>query len=504
MEIMIRGGNAVDAAVAMAWATGVLMPDMCGPGGEAFCLIRQNEEPVRAYLGSGPLPAGFSLEDLPPDSLVLPLRGGASVSVPGAVDLYYQIHQRYGRLSWPDVMGPAVRLAEQGFPVDTRLYQSLDEYQRVIQDNPAVRRRFYPDGRPLKVGQTLIQPELAETLKTIRQYGPDPFYAGAIAERVSAAVIEAGGYLTARDLSGYETEIADPVHVRFQDFEVYQTPLPSAGVVMLEALKILQDDPWSADWREQPELVHRMIEALRLAFRDRRGLLGDPRFHAVDPATLLSDAWIDERRQMIGHHALSIPTHLTAGDTTSFVAIDESGLHVSFIHSLALAFGSGVYVPDTGFFLNNRSGRSFNRIPGHPNEARPGKRPMHTLNTWLVTRKNQTVLLGNTPGGDGQPQWNLSVLLDLLAGGRTPGEAVALPRLQVAPATDAHTLHEPSRVLLESRFSPQVAEELQRRGHDIQVIGPWDSGGTVQVIQVMDGVFQGASDPRGIGQTQGY
>jgi gamma-glutamyltranspeptidase/glutathione hydrolase len=173
------------------------------------------------------------------------------------------------------------------------------------------------------------------------------------------------------------------------------------------------------------------------------------------------------------------------------------------IHSLALAFGSGVFVKEGGFFLNNRAGRSFNRLPGHPNQAVPGKRPMHTLVPWMVMRGDEPVIAGNTMGGDGQPQWNLMLLLDLLCGQNLPGEAVSLPRLTVMPATDAHTLTQPTVVSLEARFSPEVLGDLERRGHRIKVVGPWAGGGSLQVVQRLKGGWAGASDPRGGGQTQG-
>ena len=503
MEMMTHGGNAVDATVAMAYATAVLMPDMCGLGGEAFSLIRRGDGAVRAFLGSGVLPKSFDLTALGP-GLTLPLRGAKSVSVPGSVELYERIHRQYGHLPWRDVVQPAVRLAEDGFLCDRRLAESLIECQSFLEADAHVLRRFYPAGRPLAEGDLVLSKELAKTLKILQQDGASAFYEGDIAQAIVGAIESQDGYLSLSDMKNHRGEEADPLHIRWHGYDLYQTPLPTPGVVLLEALRLLEDDDFGPDWRESPELVHRVIEALRLAFQDRRNFLGDPWFGASRAEELLSDAWISQRRHLIGSDALDIPTHLQSGDTTSFVAVDDTGLSVSFIHSLALAFGSGVYVPEGGFFLNNRSGRSFNRIAGHPNEAVPGKRPMHTLNTYLVTKAGKTVLVGNTPGGDGQPQWNLSVLLDRLAGGRMPHEAVSLPRMTMTPATDVHTLQETTQVHIESRFSPVVIDELTRRGHRIDVIGPYASGGNVQLIAITDEGFVGASDPRELGQTQGY
>lgn len=503
MDMLTQGGSAIDAAIAMAWATSVLMPDMCGPGGEAFCLVKDGLHPVRSFMGSGVLPRDFDMTTLEP-GLTLPLHGGASVSVPGSVDLYARAHRALGRLAWKDVMEPAIRLAREGFPCDTRLHESLVESESLIGSDPAVRAVFYPEGRPLAEGELVRQRQLANTLERIAESGREAFYFGTLAESMVRAVGNAGGFLSLEDLLQHTGEESEPIRVPYRDYEVYQTPLPTPGVVMLEALRILEHEPYDRGWRDSGELVHKLVEALRLAFQDRRDLLGDPAYAACRPDDLLNDAWIVRRREELGPKALAIDTALKSGDTTSFVAVDNQGMAVSFIHSLALQFGSGVYVPEGGYFLNNRSGRSFNRIEGHPNQAVPGKRPMHTLNTYLVTHEDEWVAVGNTPGGDGQPQWNLMALLDVLSAGRLPHEAVSLPRLAVAPATDAHALDAPTVVAMESRFAPAVIEDLRQRGHEVRVLGPYEAGGTAQLIIRRQDGFAGASDPRGIGQTQGY
>ncbi len=502
LSILHHGGNAVDAAVAAAFATGVVMPDMAGVGGEAFVLHQGPRQEVRAYVGSGPLPQGFDESKLP-KALMLPLHQGPSISVPGAVDLYWQLHQKEGRLSWRDIIEPARRLALDGFPIDVRLAQSLQESQYLKEQAPSCQNLFFPYGQPLTEGQLLRQPELARTLAILQDKGREGFYRGEIAHYIVEAVKQAGGFLDYNDLSGYETEVTIPCSLAFGPYTVYQTPPPSQGIVMLEAMAILGSE-FPHDWREDGAKVHEVIEALRWAFYDRREYVGDPLWHSFDAYALLSPEWIEKRRAGIGFRASPINTELKAGDTTSLVAVDEEGHVVSFIHSLALSFGSHVFVPQGGFFLNDRAGRSFNRIPNHPNQAVPGKRPMHTLNTYLVTHLDEFYVVGNTPGGDGQPQWNLTILLDLLLAHSLPHEAVQAPRLTVGPATDVHTLNESSYVLLESRFAPHVIENLRKRGHAVQVIGPLQGGGSAQVIKRVNGNWVGASDPRGIGQTMGF
>ncbi|OLZ11141.1 gamma-glutamyltransferase family protein [Sulfobacillus thermosulfidooxidans] len=502
LQMLHQGGNAVDAAIAMAFATGVLMPDMAGLGGEAFVLYQAPHREITAYLGSGRLPQGYDESKLP-KSLTLPLHQGASVSVPGALDLYWRLHQDGGRLPWARVIEPAQRLAEEGFPVDARLAESLQEMTVLQEEAPSCQDVFFPQGQPLVEGELLKQPALANTLKLLQEQGRDGFYRGEVAHDIVKAVTRAGGFLDDDDLRAHETETTKPLSLSFGPYTIYQTPPPSQGVVMLEALAMLGPD-FPKDWRQTGANVHQVIESLRWAFYDRREYLGDPLWQHFDPTQLLTEQWIEKRRAGILPRASSIDTTLKEGDTTSLLAVDDEGHVVSFIHSLALSFGSYVFVPERGFFLNNRAGRSFNRIVGHPNQATPGKRPMHTLNTYMVTYGDQFYLAGNTPGGDGQPQWNLMILLDLLQAQALPHEAVSAPRLTIGPATDAHTLSQQSYVALESRFAPHVIDDLRKRGHNVRVIGPLSGGGSAQVIMRRLGNWVGASDPRGIGQTLGY
>jgi len=509
LEVLHRGGNAVDAAVATALATAVVMPNMCGFGGDVYALYSEPGGQVFALVGSGALPLSYDEARLTSTMADrLPLRGPQSVAVPGALDAYQTMHDRFGRLSWADVIYPALGLARDGFLVDSVLAQDLLDNQTALGRDASVRERFFSDGRPLSEGALLCQPELAELLEAVLESGRSVLYQGPMAEAISRTVKAGGGFLGREDLEAHRSRWERPLALNIDRYTVWASPLPSAGVVLLEALAMVERGGFDSDWRNQPERVHRVIEALRWSFYDRRARLGDPDFVDFLAETLIEPTHIDRRLAYLGGHKAKLPFSaqdpVSEGDTTSLVAVDGDGGAVSLIHSLGLAFGSGVYVPAGGFFLNNRAGRSFNRIPGHPNQALPGKRPMHTLNTYLVQEHGKTLIVGNTPGGDGQPQWNLTILMDLLWGGQSPREALARPRLTVLPGTDMHTLAESERVVLESRFSPKVWSDLAQRGHAIQVIGPYAGGGSAQVIRRVNEGFLGASDPRGIGQTLGF
>lgn len=504
MQILERGGNAADAAVAAAATATVTMGDMCSLGADAFCLWHRPGQPIQAFIGAGALP-----QDAPVDMLLaqgqhkLPLYGPQAVAVPGTVRLWYDLHAQRGRLPWHDLFGTAIRLAAEGFPVDARLAASIKENVQVIQLDAEASRLFLPGGQPLEEGQRFIQARLAEALQDLRDRGPEAFYEGAWAAATSRVVTERGGWLSPRDLASHRTELTTPLHLNYRGLDIFQTPPPSQGVIVLEALGILQQ-VWDGqeDWRSSGSLVHTVIEALKMSYSDRRRWLGDPQFVDFAAAQLLDPEYL-RRQASIAPRSTSYPVELHTGDTMSFVIVDRDQQVVSFIQSLALAFGAGVMVPEGGYLLNNRAGRSFDLDPNRPNHARPGKRPMHTLNTWMVTRDGMFWAAGNTPGGDGQVQWSVQVLLDLIDGARPPHQAVSLPRFTLVPGTDAHSITVPYQVSFETRFPPDTVEQVRDLGHPVKYIGPWAGGGSMQVIQRRAEGWAGASDPRGVGLTMG-
>ncbi len=509
--VLNRGGNSVDAALAMAFAAIVVLPGQCGAGGDAYALYSAPDGSVTAVMGSGALPATYTEDRLHTvQDRLLPLRGAQSVTVPGAVGAYLTLHRRFGRLGLPEVMAAAIRLACDGFLVDDALAASLALYAEALTADPALQERFYPAGTPLGIGDVLRQPELANLLRTLAAGDADAFYRGAVARAIERRVAAGGGFLTQADLARHSTRVERPLTHRVGAYTVMVPPPPSSGVVLLEALALLAGDSWDYAWRSRPEAVHRMIEALRWSFYDLRRDLGDPDFEGNPASNLLAADHLERRRSAIREDRSPLPEpfdggiSIMDGDTASLVAADAEGGAVGLIHSLGLEFGSLVYVAEGGFFLNNRGGRSFNRVNGHPNQALPKKRPLQASHTYVVQTEGQTVVVGNTPGGDGQAQWNLSILTDLLWAGRTPHEAVSLPRLTISPGADAHSLGESERVVLESRFSSRIWAELGRRGHQVRVVGPFEGGGAAHVLQRRPTGWVGASDPRGMGQTLGF
>ncbi|NLN17010.1 MAG: gamma-glutamyltransferase [Firmicutes bacterium] len=502
LAVLEAGGNAMDAAVAAAAISWVVMPDMCGPGGDLF-IIGYQDGKLWALNGCGEAPgkaeanffASLGLRQMPLDGLL-------SASVPGAVAGLVAAHARYGSLPWEKLLEKAIFFAERGFPVSHRLYNSIINQRAKLEKFPEAAALFLPGGRPLRPGEILRQPDLAATLRTLARDGSDPFYRGRIAEKLLALSAKEEGLFTGEELAAHASEFYEPISITYRGYRIYQNRPPSQGVIMLEALGILDNFPLSSLGFDDPDKLHLVAESLKIAFRDRNGLLGDPRFVDVPLGRLLAAQYVQSLAEAIDLNRASFYSgpH-AAGDTTSFVIVDGEGRGVSFIHSNSIPFGSGMIIPGTGILLNNRAGRSFTLAEGHPNCIAPGKRPMHTLNTYIVTKEDKLWLLGNTPGGDGQVQWNLQVLSCLIDHNYNPRQAAGAPRCQVFPGTDPADLKKPPVLFLEEGFSRETGDSLMRRGHQVR----WTAqgGGAVQLIQVEDGLLLGGSDPRSEGLVLG-
>ena len=298
-----------------------------------------------------------------------------------------------------------------------------------------------------------------------------------------------------------------PLSTDYRGHRVHTTAPPSQGLVLLEILNLLEGYDLASLAPSSSELVHLVVEATRIAFADRNRWSGDPAYVRDLTATLVSKAFADERRRQIGERAAAaVPGGDIHGDTTSFVVVDAAGNAVSFIHSLSAAWGAGVVAEGTGILMNNRAGRGFSLAAGHPNVVAPGKRTMHTLLTYLVTDavSDDLELVGNTPGGDGQPQWNAQILVHLLDHGLTPGEAVSAPRWMAIPGTDPDTLSVPPRVAIDDAVGPETLAGLEQRGHTIQPLPPGTPLGSATVIRRRpDGVLEGGADPRDTAQAIG-
>jgi gamma-glutamyltranspeptidase/glutathione hydrolase len=367
--------------------------------------------------------------------------------------------------------------------------------------------QYVPGGSTPAAGQRWNAPNLAASLRAVAEGGAETFYRGALAERIVAFLKAEGGPFELEDFARQQVDVYEPLKTAYRDVSVLQTGPVSQGFMMLEQLNILE----GYDLAELPlysaDRVHLLAEAKKLAFDDRNRNAGDPEFVDWDVQQLISKEHAARRRAEIDLRRAGQPGALVAehsGDTTYFCVVDGAGNAVSWIHSLSASFGSAVVAGDTGIALNNRAGRGFSLRAGHPNLIAPGRRTMHTLNAYMALRNGRPWLVGGTPGGDQQTQWNTQVLTGIVDHGLTLGPAVAAPRWYSFPGTDPATIDQAMTLRTEAGIPERTLAELAERGHVIDKLSSY-GGGAVQLIQIdaNSGVLRGASDPRTSGAAIG-
>jgi gamma-glutamyltranspeptidase / glutathione hydrolase len=512
-RVLDQGGNAFDAAIAVAAAEGVLLPMMCGLGGDAFVVLydaRQQE--LLGLNGSGVAAAGATRDYyLTRGHRLMPLEGVHSVGIPGAVGVYETIWKRWGSIPWAELWAPAIRLAEEGVAITPWVNRWIGDRADVLRRFPDSARLFLPGGRPPAPGERWAAPDLARSLRIVAHGGADAFYRGELGEQLLAFLRREGALFEPGDLARQldETFVYRPIATDYRGYTVHETAPVSQGFLLLSQLNILEG--FSLDGLEPfgTDRIHLLVEAKKLAFADRNRCAGDPAFVKWPLEELIGKAHAAQRRADIDPARARLPEGALvpelAADTSYFAVVDRDGNAVSFIHSLSAAFGSGVVAGDTGITLNNRVGRGFSLDERHPNVLAPGRRTMHTLNAYIVCRDGQPWLVGGTPGGDQQTQWSTQVVTGVIDHGLTPQEAVEAPRWFSFPGTDPANLGLPTVVRAEERIPEATRQELVERGHAVETLGPWAGGGAVQLIQVDQarGVLRGATDPRSGGLAAG-
>jgi len=496
-RVLGDGGNAVDAALAMAATSWLALPGQCGVGGDAFAVLRDPAGRVTTVSGSGFGPDGGTPAFYRGRGLTaVPLEGPLSVAVPGAVSALAALHAAGGSYELAALWGPAADLAERGLPCTAKTREDVAAHAGVLARDEDAAAALLPGGRVPDVGERLPQTRLADTIRLLAK-DPDAFYTGSLAERAVAALVAAGAPFSGDEWAACRDVAPAPSLVgEYAGALLHATPLPTPGWMVLQQAALLDgllgDLPWLGE-----EAVHLMASAARTAFADRTtsgGSDSDSWRACLDPVA------VDQARARL--RSGDVPSGAVGpadGDTTSAVAVDGEGRAVSLIHSLAFTFGARVTVPGTGVVLNNRLGRGAYLEDGHPNEVRPRRRPLHTLNAWLVTDAQGGLLhVGNTPGGDGQVQWNMQMLSLLLDHGLDPQQTVDAPRFSVFPGSDADVRGAPPELRCESRLGPAVLDGLAARGHRVRTDGPWDGGGSALVVSVdrAHGCLVGAADSR--------
>jgi len=504
IDVLREGGSAVDAAICAAATLGVVLPHMTGLGGDAFWMIHTAGAKAPAAInGSGPCGASISLADFA-DRSEIPARGPlAAITVPGAVDSWRLAHARSGRLPLARLLEPAIGYARHGFPVSADLARWVADSRSVLQDDPGASALFLPGGRPLRVGERLVQVALAGTLDDIAARGPRRYYDNAAAS-VVGYLRGRGGLLTTDDFAGYRATDVEPISVGYRGCRAWQLPPPSQGIAGLLILSFLEGVDLRRTGDASTDYFHALIQAIKWSFRKRDAWLCDPRFRDVPVAQLLDPALAAaERGEWLADPGIQHLSRRTGSDTVFIATADAQGNAVGLVHSLYYDFGAAVLDPESGVLLQNR-GSFFSLDPGHPNVLAPGKQPASTLMSGMVYRDGAPYLVHGTQGGEVQPQTNASLVTRILDFGLDVQQAIEAPRvLHGRSWGDAA-----NQLLVESTAPPGVVEGLRGRGHPAETASwPHPRMGTAQAIRLKGawGEFlEGGADPRGEGIALGF
>ena len=504
LEVLKRGGNAVDAAIAMAAVLNVTEPMMTGVGGDMFAIVYwAKTKELKGLNASGRAPRALSLDYFAKNNIKrMPEFGMTSITVPGAVDGWTTLRDKYGTMKLADLLAPAIGYAENGFPVMEKAAEDWNAEVQKLKRTPAAASNYLIDGRAPRPGEIFRQPNLARTLRTIADGGRDAFYKGPIAKSIVDYMKDNGGFITMEDLAATKADWVEPISTNYRGYQVYELPPNGQGITALIALNILEGFDLGAMRSQPAQYYHTMIEAMKLAFADRNRYIADPTFSKVPVSELLSKDYAAKRRALIDpRKALDNPPpgDINLGsDTTYFTVVDKDGNAVSFINSLFDAFGSGVVGGDTGIVFQNR-GSAFSLDPKHPNAIAPGKRPFHTLIPAMVMKDNQLFISFGVMGGAIQAQGHVQVLVNLIDLKMGLQEAIDAPRYRFTSGRS---------VLLEDELGSSVIEQLLSMGHvrgkPPGVLRSSMGGGQAIMIDPVSRTLMGASDPRKDGMALGY
>jgi gamma-glutamyltranspeptidase / glutathione hydrolase len=517
VDVLRAGGNAIDAAIAANAVIGVLEPTGNGLGGDLFAILwSARDGRLYGLNASGRAPLGLTLEQLRAElgeAEEIPLLGPLPVTVPGAVDGWWEMHRRFGSRPWAELLEPAARYADEGAPVPPYIAGLWERASRLA-DQPGFAATFLPDGRAPGVGEVFRNPDLARTLRQIGGGGRDAFYEGAIAATIDAFCRRVGCYLRAEDLAAHRSEWVEPVSVDFHGFGVHQIPPNGQGLALLQMLRILERYDLRAMGHNSADYLHHLIESKKIAYEDRARFYADPDFAEVPVATLLSDEYTEHRRSLLdpGRARTQVEhgdLRAGRGGTIHLAVGDSAGNLISLIQSNYAGFGSGLVPDGLGFGLQDR-GAGFTLDGDHPNAFAPGKRPFHTIIPGFVTRNGVPYMAFGVMGGDIQPQGQLQVLLNHVLFGMDVQAAGDAARWRHQGSTEpswpaGRRMTGGGCISLESGVPTPVREELRARGHEM-CDDAWTHFGGYQAVlrDPATGVLWGATESRVDGQAAGW
>lgn len=512
IDILKAGGSAVDAAIAVNAALGLMEPVSCGVGGDLFAIVWDaKSQKLYGLNASGRSPYLLTIDEVKKRGLAsMPYTGVLSETVPGCVDGWFELHKRFGKLPMKDVLEPAIRYAEEGFPVSEVIAHYWAIGGERLKDEPNFAATYLPGGRAPSKGEIFRNPGLARTYRMLATEGRDVFYRGSIAQTIDVFSRRIGGYLRLKDLETHTSTWVEPVGTNYRGYDVWELPPNSQGIAALEMLNILEGYDLAKLGFGSAGALHLMIEAKKLAFDDAARFYADPDFVKVPVAKLVSKEYAAERRALINPDKalLEVPPSgivLETGETTYLVVADKDRNFVSLIQSNYSGFGSGPVPDGLGFCLQDR-GALFNLDPKHPNALMPHKRPFHTIIPAMVTREGKPVFAFGVMGGSMQPQGHVQVLCNIIDFGMNIQEAGDAPRFNHMGSSEptGEVMKDGGRVALEGGISPDVIRALMEKGH--RIVGDVGGFGGYQGIlwDRANDVLIGASESRKDGCAAGY
>lgn len=512
LDILKQGGSAVDAAIGANAALGLMEPTGCGIGGDLFAIVWDADKgQLDGLNASGRSPQSLTLQHFRNLGLSsIPYLGPLTVSVPGAVDGWYELHQRYGRLPMSEILAPSIRYAEEGFPVTEFIADLWQENVESRQQFPGVKETYMPNGEAPEIGDIFKNPKLANTYRMIAEGGRDIFYRGQIAQQIASYLGEQGGFLTYEDMATHTSEWVTPVSTNYRGYDIYELPPNGQGVVALQMLNILEGYDIRSMGLGSTEYLHTLIETKKVAYEDRAVYYADPDFYNAPIEQLISKEYAGKRRALISAEKAAdfYPAGdavLEHGDTIYLTVADSNGNMVSLIQSNYGDLGSGMTPPELGFQLQNR-GQLFSLKEGHANIYEPGKRPFHTIIPAFVMKEDKPWLSFGLMGGAMQPQGHAQIIVNLIdfdMNIQEAGDAARMRHVGSSQPTDQQ-MADGGMVYLESGIASHVRNELKKMGHSI-ADGTISMGGYQAIrFDELKGVYFGASESRKDGQAAGY
>jgi len=512
LDILKAGGSAIDAAIAANATLGLMEPTGCGIGGDLFAIVWDAEKRELSGLNaSGRSPQLLTLEHFKKEGIEsVPYLGPLSVSVPGAVDGWFELHAKYGRLPMTELLAPAIAYASDGFPLSEVIAAGWANNAKTRADYPGFKETYMPNGQPPAKGEIFKNPRLADTYRQIAEGGRNAFYKGEIARKIDSYMTERGGFLRYDDFAAHRSEWIAPVSTNYRGYDVFELPPNGQGIAALQLLNLLEGYDLKSMGYGSADYIHTLVEAKKIVYEDRAKFYADPEFYDAPVARLISKDYADERRKLINPDkaAVSYPAGdamLETGDTIYMTVADSAGNMISLIQSNYGGMGSGMTPGDLGFMLQNR-GALFSLQEGHANVFEPGKRPFHTIIPAFVMKDGKPFMSFGVMGGSIQPQGHVEILVNVIDFGmniQEAGDAARIRHTGSSQPTD-EVMTDGGVVYMESGIGEDVREQLKEKGHNVAT-ERIDYGGYQAIRRDNEeGVYYGASESRKDGQAAGY